>query len=89
MDMCKIVWDQESVKKTNEGLEAQERECTSIQNRAQEHFKGELLSQGMSVEDVALSVLWWYGPENLKNSNEVLVKADIERFSGFYQEKVI
>ena len=89
MDMCKIVWDQESVKKTNERLETQERECTSVQNRAQEYFKGELLSQGMSVEDVALSVLWWYGPENLKNSNEVLVKADIERFSGFYQEKVI
>ena len=48
-----------------------------------------LLSQGMSVEDLALSVLWWYGSENLKNSNEVLVKADIERSSGFYQGKVI
>ena len=43
----------------------------------------------MSVEDLALSGLWWYGPENLKNGNEVLVKADIERSSGFYQEKVI
>ena len=43
----------------------------------------------MSIEDLALSGLWWYGPENLKNGNEVLVKADIERSSEFYQEKVI
>ena len=48
-----------------------------------------LLSQGMSVEDLALSGLWWYGPENLENGNEFLVKADIERSSEFYQEKVI
>ena len=48
----------------------------------------DLLSQGMSIEDLALSDLWWYGPENLKNGNEVLVKTDNERYSEVQEEKV-
>ena len=34
---------------------------------------------------IALSDLWWYGPENVRNGNEVLVKTDIE----IQEEKVI
>ena len=34
----------------------------------------DLLSRGMSIEDLALSNLWWYGPENFSNGNEALVK---------------
>ena len=48
-----------------------------------------LLSRGMSIEDLALSNLWWYGPENLKNGNEVAVKTDIERSSEVQEEKFI
>ena len=43
----------------------------------------------MSVEDLALSYLWWYGPENLRTGNDVLVKTDIERPSEVQEEKVI
>ena len=49
----------------------------------------DLLSQGMSVEDLTLSDLWWYGPENVRNGNEVLVKTDVERSSEVQEEKVI
>ena len=38
---------------------------------------------------IALSDLWWYGPENVRNGNEVLVKTDIERSSEVQEEKVI
>ena len=49
----------------------------------------DLLSRGMSIEDLALSDLWWCGPENLRIDNEVLVKTDIERPSEIQEEKVI
>ena len=49
----------------------------------------DLLYQRMSVEDLALSDLWWYGPENVKNGNEVSVKTDIERSSEVQEEKAI
>ena len=42
----------------------------------------------MSIGDLALSDLWWYGPENLKNVNEVPVRTDIERSSEVQEEKV-
>ena len=44
-----------------------------------------LVSRGMSIEDLALSDLWWNSPENLK----VLVKTSIERSSEVQEEKVI
>ena len=37
----------------------------------------DLISPGMSIEGLALSDLWWYGLENLKNGNEISVKTDI------------
>ena len=43
----------------------------------------------MLIEDLALSDLWWYDPENLRNGNEALVKTDIERFPEVHEEKVI
>ena len=49
----------------------------------------DLLSREMPIEDLALSDLWWYCPENLRNGNEALVKTDIERSSEFFEEKVI
>ena len=49
----------------------------------------DLLSQGMLIEDLALSDSWWYGPENLRNGNEALVKTDIERSPEVHEEKVI
>ena len=49
----------------------------------------DLLSQRMSIEDLALSNLWWYGPENLRNGNEALIKTDIERSPEVQEEKVI
>ena len=39
----------------------------------------DLLSWEIPIEDLVLSDLWCYGPENLKNGNEVSVKNDIER----------
>ena len=49
----------------------------------------DLLSRGMLIEDLALSDLWWYGPENLRIGNEALVKTDIERSPEVQEEKVI
>ena len=49
----------------------------------------DLLSWGIAVEDLALSDLWWYGWENLRNGNEVLVKTYIERSSEVQEEKFI
>ena len=49
----------------------------------------DLLSRGMLIEDLALSDLWWDGPENLRNGNEALVKTDIERSPEVQEEKVI
>ena len=49
----------------------------------------DLLSREMPIEDLALSDLWWYGLENLRNGNEALVKIDIERSSEFHEGKVI
>ena len=47
----------------------------------------DLLSRGMSVKDLAQSNLWWYGPETLKDKNEVLIKTEIERSSEVHEEK--
>lgn len=44
-----------------------------------------LVSRGMAIEDLALSDLWWNGPENLK----VSVKPSIGRSSEVQEEKVI
>ena len=41
----------------------------------------------MSVKDLAQSNLWWYGPETLKDENEVLIKTEIERSSEVHGEK--
>ena len=41
----------------------------------------------MSIEDLALSDLWWYGPEILKNGNGFLVKADRESQSSFHDAR--
>ena len=41
----------------------------------------DFVSRGVAIHDLALSDLWWYGPENLRNGSEVLVKTDIERSS--------
>ena len=41
----------------------------------------------MSVKDLAQSNLWWYGPEILKDKNEVLIKTEIERSSEVHEEK--
>ena len=49
----------------------------------------DLLSRGTSIEDLALSNLWWYGPEKLRNGNEVLVITDTERSSKVQEEKAI
>ena len=43
----------------------------------------------MSIEDIVLSDLLWFGPKKLKNANEVLVKTDIERSSKEQEEKVL
>ena len=42
----------------------------------------------MSVEDLALSDLWWYRPENLKYDNEVPLKIDFQRSPEVHKEKV-
>ena len=42
----------------------------------------------MSIENLALSYLWWYGQENMKCDNEVPVKTDIERSPEVHKEKV-
>ena len=47
----------------------------------------DLHSRGMSVKDLARSNLWWYGPETLKDKNEVLIKTEIERSSEVHEEK--
>ena len=49
----------------------------------------DLLSRGMLIKHLALSDLWWYGPENLRNGNEALIKTDIERSPEVQEEKVI
>ena len=49
----------------------------------------DLLSWGMSIKDLALSNLWCYGRENLRNGSEALVKTDIESTSEVQEEKVI
>ena len=49
----------------------------------------DLLSRRMLIEDLAMSDLWWYGPENLRNGNEALIKTDIERSPEVQEEKVI
>ena len=41
----------------------------------------------MLVKDLAQSNLWWYGPETLKDKNEVLTKTEIERSSEVHEEK--
>ena len=43
----------------------------------------------MSIKDLALSNLWCYGRENLRNGSEALVKTDIESTSEVQEEKVI
>ena len=43
----------------------------------------------MSIEDLAQSELWWYGPEKLQDVNEVLVKIEIEKSTEVHEEKVI
>ena len=47
----------------------------------------DLLSRGMSAKDLAKINLWWYGPETLKDKNEVLIKTEIERSSEVHEEK--
>ena len=38
----------------------------------------DLRSRGMSIEDLAQSDIWWYGSENLRNGNEVLVRLTLK-----------
>ena len=47
----------------------------------------DLLSREMSVKGLTQSNLWWYGPETLKDKNEVLIKTEIERSSEVHEEK--
>ena len=42
----------------------------------------------MSIEDLAQSELWWYGPEKLQDVNEVPVKIEIEKSTEVHEEKV-
>ena len=49
----------------------------------------DLLSRGMLIKHLALSDLWWYGPENLRNGNEALTKTDIQRSPEVQEEKFI
>ena len=40
----------------------------------------DLLYQGISIEDLGLSGLWWYGPENSKNGNNRLTLEDRPKY---------